>query len=66
MDKNYLQQASDRVKSETGKSKELLKKAIEEGDADKIVDLNQQIATLAVDEARVKACLLYTSPSPRD
>ncbi len=55
LDKNYLQQASDRVKSETGKSKELLKKAIEEGDADKIVDLNQQIATLAVDEARVKA-----------
>jgi hypothetical protein len=55
LDKNYLQQASDRVKSETEKSKELLKKAIEEGDADKIVDLNQQIATLAVDDARVKA-----------
>ena len=54
LDETYLKEYSDRVKSETSTTKDALKNAIENGDTDKIVELNEKIAALTVEGARSK------------
>ena len=54
LDETYIKEYAERVNSESDTTKEALKTAIESGDTDKIVELNQKIANLAVEQARNK------------
>jgi len=53
-DKNYTAEFESRVDSQREQVKQNLKKAIEENDADKIMDLNDQLTQLSVEKEKAR------------
>ena len=65
-DADYIKKFESTISSGLEAAQKELAAAIESGDAKAQVEANKRIATLAFENAKLDACLLYTSPSPRD
>ena len=68
-DADYVKKFETSISTGLEAAQKELAAAIESGDAAAQVEANKRIATLAFENAKLeqaKACLLYTSPSPRD
>ena len=68
-----VEQAKGRIDAQLAKARQEYKEAYESGDPDKIVDAQEKLGQVQNEKFRVdnykpqvRACLLYTSPSPRD
>ena len=68
-DADYVKKFETSIQTGLEAAQKELAAAIESGNAEAQVEANKRIATLAFENAKLdqaKACLLYTSPSPRD